>query len=202
MGELILKDIWAMGKALKVYTLFLNGYLALALMRLFELEIAVAMIHVVIVLFPLGTFTYDAEFTLTRAKIGARYLLVLLAALFSATAGFLSSVLLLKTEIWAEHLRVVLVSLGTGLLAADFALPVCCKMKQWSAQPNVCFAISLPVVVLFAVFRLRLLEEGPLGLFGPAQSWWGILCFLLLALAGFGVSFLLSSRMAEKRVGL
>lgn len=189
-----------MGKTLKAYALFLYGYLALALMGVFSLEMAVAMIHVVIMMLPLGAFSHTVrgEENGGRVMVRARYCLVLLAALVSGAAGLLGSVFLSVTGAWRGHLNVVLISLGTGLLVADFALPLCCKQGQGKGRPWLYVMVFLPVAALFGLVRLGLMKEGGPGSTLPVQPPRVLGCCLLLALAGLGVSFRISCRAAEQ----
>lgn len=204
MKALIWKDICAMGRALKIYTLFLCGYLILALLGLFDLKVAAAMLHVVILMLPLGAFAHEPEGVENmpranqRAEVGARYLLVLLSALTSGVIGLFGSTFLsvIGAENRAEYVCVVLISLGAGLLVAEFMLPFYCKFGVKRARPYLYAVIVLPMLALFGQFRLENLESGVFGwMAGAAQRRENLLLFLLVGIAGLGLSYLISCRL-------
>ena len=179
------------------------GYLALALVGLFELEIAVAMFHLVIMMLPIGAHSWGKmnsggqKYISDEKLVRAKYLSVPLAALISSTLGLVSGVFLKIAGVGdvSQHLSVVFLAVGTGVVIAGLFLPLCCKLGAERARPYLYAVAFLPMLGLFGVLRLGFWEEfawngnGVLG--GPLQF---ALSFLLFALAGHGMSFLFSYR--------
>lgn len=124
MCGLIWKDFLVLRKTLRLYVLFLLGYLGMALLGIFDLTFVTTFCSVILMILPISAFSYD-EFarwdryarTLplsTRQLVGGRYLFVLLLMLAVAAIGAVSAVLLSFTgsvDLW-ESLGTQLVSLA------------------------------------------------------------------------------------------
>ena len=113
MRGLIWKDFLVLRKTLRLYVLFLLGYLGMALLGIFDLTFVTAFCAVILMILPISAFSYD-EFarwdryarTLPlspRQLVGGRYLFVLLLMLAVAAIGAVSAVLLSFTgsaDLW------------------------------------------------------------------------------------------------------
>lgn len=215
MTGLIWKDILVMRKTLRTYALFLLFYAALAVMGLFSLSVVTAMVEVIMMMLPIGAFSYDEQakwdkyafaMPLSRRQIvSARYGFTLIMALGSAAFGLLACVVLSfidPTQLLVENLASVLVALGIGLFIADVLLPLCYKLGPERARPYLYLVVFLPTLLLFGAGKLGLLDSldlswidslssvGVLGLFALVP---------LVALAGLAVSWLCSCRILEQK---
>ena len=94
MYGLIWKDFLVLRKTLRLYVLFLLGYLGMALLGIFDLTFVTTFCVVILMILPISAFSYD-EFarwdryarTLplsSRQIVGGRYLFVLLLLLVVA----------------------------------------------------------------------------------------------------------------------
>lgn len=214
MTGLVLKDILVMRKTLKTYALFLCFYLFLSLLGIFDVYFVTAMINVIIMMLPIGTFSYDEvakwdryamSLPLSRRRIvGARYLFVLLTTLVSAAFGLLAVTLLsiAGNVILLEALSTILTSMGVGLLIADILLPLCYKLGPERARPYLYLVVFVPLILLFGGYKLGLLDEVDLSWIGNLPDVDILLLFSLVplgALAGLAVSFLISCRIVEQK---
>lgn len=214
MTGLVWKDILVMRKTLKTYVLFLGFYLLLAVLGMFDLSFVTAMVEVIVMMLPIGAFSYDEiakwdRYAMTlpisrRTIVGARYLFVLLMALGAAAFGLLACVLLsmAKGANLTEYLATILVSTGVALFIADILLPLSYKLGPERARPYLYVVVFLPLVVLFGAYQFGLLDyvdlswidalpnAGILGMFATVP---------LVMLVGLGVSFLISCRIMEKK---
>ena len=102
MYGLIWKDFLVLRKTLRLYVLFLLGYLGMALLGIFDLTFVTTFCVVILMILPISAFSYD-EFarwdryarTLplsSRQIVGGRYLFVLLLLLVVAAIGAVSAV--------------------------------------------------------------------------------------------------------------
>ncbi len=101
MYGLIWKDFLVLRKTLRLYVLFLLGYLGMALLGIFDLTFVTTFCVVILMILPISAFSYD-EFarwdryarTLplsSRQIVGGRYLFVLLLLLVVAAIGAVKS---------------------------------------------------------------------------------------------------------------
>ena len=101
MYGLIWKDFLVLRKTLRLYVLFLLGYLGMALLGIFDLTFVTTFCVVILMILPISAFSYD-EFarwdryarTLplsSRQIVGGRYLFVLLLLLVVAAIGAVRS---------------------------------------------------------------------------------------------------------------
>lgn len=91
MCGLIWKDFLVLRKTLRLYVLFLLGYLGMALLGIFDLTFVTTFCSVILMILPISAFSYDESArwdryarTLplsTRQLVGGRYLFVLLLML-------------------------------------------------------------------------------------------------------------------------
>lgn len=214
MTGLVMKDILAMRKTLKTYALFLCLYLLLAVLGAFERSFVSAMISIIVMMLPIGAFSYDEaakwdRFAMSlplfrRSVVGARYLFVLLMALMAASFGLLASLFVSLTgdTVLTQALATILVSLGTGLLIADILLPLSYKLRPERARPYLYLVVFTPLILLFGGYKLDFLNSSTLGWLDRLSDA-GILGLLslvpLTALAGLLLSFLISCRIVERK---
>ena len=214
MTGLVWKDILVMRKTLKTYVLFLGFYLLLAVLGMFELSFVTAMVNVIVMMLPIGAFSYDEiakwdRYAMTlpvsrRAIVGARYLFVLLMALSAAAFGLLACVFLSITRDTdlTENLASILVSMGVALFIADILLPLSYKLGPERARPYLYVVVFLPSVVLFGAYQFGLLDYVDLSWIDalPNAGILGVFATVPLAmLVGLGVSFLISCRIVEQK---
>lgn len=214
MTGLIWKDILVMRKTLKTYVLFLGFYLLLAVLGMFDLSFVTAMINVIVMMLPIGAFSYDEiakwdRYAMTlpisrRTIVGARYLFVLLMALGAAAFGLLACVLLsmAKGANLTEYLATILVSTGVALFIADILLPLSYKLGPERARPYLYVVVFLPLVVLFGAYQFGLLDYVDLSWIDalPNAGILGVFATVpLVMLVGLGASFLISCRIMEKK---
>ena len=214
MTGLVLKDILVMRPTLKTYALFLAFYLLLAIMGVFDISLVTTMINVIIMMLPIGAFSYDEaakwdryamSLPLSRRRIvGARYLFVLLMALVAASFGLLAGVFVSMAGegVLMEALASILLSLGIGLCIADILLPLSYKLGPERARPYLYLVVFVPLIMLFGGYKLGLLDEVDLSWIGSLPDVGILLLFSLVplgALAGLAVSFLISCRIVEQK---
>lgn len=210
MTGLLLKDLLVLQKSLKTYVLFLGGYLVMALMGLFAISFVTAMVQVILLMLPMSAFAYDDQakwdrYAMSlplgrRAVVGSRYLFLLVIVAI-ATAFNLASCLVVVLSGRSdgagilEAVLAMLVSSGIGLLIAEVMLPLSYKMGPERARPFLYALVFLPMIALFAISKLGLLNGLDLSfldrLSGPGLL--GVFSLIpLAALAGMGVSYLVS----------
>lgn len=214
MTGLVMKDILVMRKTLKSYALFLCLYLLLSLLGVFDIYFVTAMINVIIMMLPIGTFSYDEvakwdryamSLPLSRRRIvGARYLFALFMALMAAAFGLLAVVLLsiVGNVVLIEALSTILTSIGVGLFITDILLPLCYKLGPERARPYLYLVVFLPLIALFGSYKLGLLDSIDLSWIDQLPDAGILFVFSLVplgALAGLVVSFLISCRIMEKK---
>ncbi|MEA4933008.1 MAG: ABC-2 transporter permease [Lawsonibacter sp.] len=216
MTGLILKDILVMRKTLKTYLLFLVFYAAMALFGVFSLNFVVAFIQVIVMMLPISAFAYDERAKWDRyamalplgrrTVVAARYSFVLLMLLISAVVGLSVGIALSFSDpgsSMVEYLGTVLVSLGVGLLIADIILPLNYKLGPERARPYLYAVFFLPAIAAFGAAKLGMLDG--LRNFSaldqmPDASVLGLFSLVpVAALAGLGVSYLISCRIVERK---
>ena len=203
MYGLIWKDFLVLRKTLRLYVLFLLGYLGMALLGIFDLTFVTTFCVVILMILPISAFSYD-EFarwdryarTLplsSRQIVGGRYLFVLLLLLVVAAIGAVSAVLL-----W-ESLGAQLASLGAALFIVDVMLPLNYRLGPEKARPFLFAVTFLPFILLFLLAKADILDLSFLDRLRPGQVIAGFILVLLTALAGLAVSFLISCRVTERK---
>lgn len=160
MTGLMIKDALVMRKTLRLYALFLLFYSGLAVLGVFPMSMALAMVEVIVMVLPISSFSYDEAAKWDRyaavlpvgrtAVVKARYLFLLLVLLAAAAIGLVGSILasLLAREDLGELLATLLVSMGLGLMIADIMLPVVYQLGPERARPWMYVIIFAPIVVL------------------------------------------------------
>ena len=98
MTGLMMKDALVMRKTLRLYALFLLFYSGLAVLGVFPMSMALAMVEVIVMVLPISSFSYDEAAKWDRyaavlpvgrtAVVKARYLFLLLVLLAAAAIGF------------------------------------------------------------------------------------------------------------------
>ena len=205
MYGLIWKDFLVLRKTLRLYVLFLLGYLGMALLGIFDLTFVTTFCVVILMILPISAFSYD-EFarwdryarTLplsSRQIVGGRYLFVLLLLLVVAAIGAVSAVLL---SLW-ESLGAQLASLGAALFIVDVMLPLNYRLGPEKARPFLFAVTFLPFILLFLLAKADILDLSFLDRLRPGQVIAGFILVLLTALAGLAVSFLISCRVTERK---
>ena len=198
MRELVVKDMLAMGRTLKVYALFLSAYLVLALLGMFDPTVVLALIPVVVLMLPVGAFVSGESegqelFPKGRSIVAARYILVLFSIVAGGSLGFFTSVFLsaVGPDDWTKGMAVVTTSLGAAVLLVDILLPLYYHLGQERAQSYLRGILFAAMIALFGAFRFD--AAGQERILGRSTL------FLLFSLAGLGVSFLISCRLAERK---
>ena len=170
MTGLMMKDALVMRKTLRLYALFLLFYSGLAVLGVFPMSMALAMVEVIVMVLPISSFSYDEAAKWDRyaavlpvgrtAVVKARYLFLLLVLLAAAAIGLVGSILasLLAREDLGELLATLLVSMGLGLMIADIMLPVVYQLGPERARPWMYVIIFAPIVVLLGGAKLGLFD--------------------------------------------
>lgn len=213
MTGLLLKDILVMSKTLKTYVLFLMFYLAMAALGLFTISFVTAFIQVIVMMMPIGIFSYDEAakweryamtFPLSRRQlVGGRYLFTLVTAIGAALFGLLACVILSAADgsvSVTEDLLTVAISLAVGILMADILLPLCYKLGPERARPYLYAIVFLPIVVLLGGYKLGLFRDLDLSWLNELSDAYVMsigLLSVLIAAVGLGMSFLISCRVME-----
>ena len=145
MTGLMMKDALVMRKTLRLYALFLLFYSGLAVLGVFPMSMALAMVEVIVMVLPISSFSYDEAAKWDRyaavlpvgrtAVVKARYLFLLLVLLAT-----------------------LLVSMGLGLMIADIMLPVVYQLGPERARPWMYVIIFAPIVVLLGGAKLGLFD--------------------------------------------
>ena len=216
MTGLIWKDILVMQKNLRFYVLFLAAYFGLAVVGVFEITFVTTFSTVMLLMIPISSFSFDEAARWDRFAralplgpriiVGARYLFVVLillgVSLFSILCALLFAGLGLGDVSLIENTAAVMGSMGAGLLLVDVMLPLCYKLGAERARPYLFAVFLIPFVVVFLLlhfgselgldlsFLNQLPELTALGLVG---------LFPLAALAGLGLSFLISCRIMDRK---
>ena len=104
MTGLMMKDALVMRKTLRLYALFLLFYSGLAVLGVFPMSMALAMVEVIVMVLPISSFSYDEAAKWDRyaavlpvgrtAVVKARYLFLLLVLLALDNLSFVPSMLL------------------------------------------------------------------------------------------------------------
>ena len=102
MTGLMIKDALVMRKTLRLYALFLLFYSGLAVLGVFPMSMALAMVEVIVMVLPISSFSYDEAAKWDRyaavlpvgrtAVVKARYLFLLLVLLAAAATGAIVNV--------------------------------------------------------------------------------------------------------------
>ena len=145
MTGLMMKDALVMRKTLRLYALFLLFYSGLAVLGVFPMSMALAMVEVIVMVLPISSFSYDEAAKWDRyaavlpvgrtAVVKARYLFLLLVLLAT-----------------------LLASMGLGLMIADIMLPVVYQLGPERARPWMYVIIFAPIVVLLGGAKLGLFD--------------------------------------------
>ena len=104
MTGLMMKDALVMRKTLRLYALFLLFYSGLAMLGVFPMSMALAMVEVIVMVLPISSFSYDEAAKWDRyaavlpvgrtAVVKARYLFLLLVLLAAAAIGLVGNIIL------------------------------------------------------------------------------------------------------------
>ena len=104
MTGLMMKDALVMRKTLRLYALFLLFYSGLAVLGVFPMSMALAMVEVIVMVLPISSFSYDEAAKWDRyaavlpvgrtAVVKARYLFLLLVLLAAAAIGLVGNIIL------------------------------------------------------------------------------------------------------------
>jgi len=214
MSGLVWKDILVMRKSLRTYGLLLLFYLMMVVMGMLPLSVVVAMVEVIIRILPISAFSYDemakwdrcvAAMPLGKREIvGARYLFALVMTMISAAFGLATCALMtiVGDGQIAEGIITVLVALAVGLLIADFLLPLCYKLGPERARPYMYLVIFIPTLAFFAMAQTEILDRVDFSWLDrlPEGGVLGLAALLpMAALAGLGLSWLISCRIMEKK---
>ena len=165
MTGLMMKDALVMRKTLRLYALFLLFYSGLAVLGVFPMSMALAMVEVIVMVLPISSFSYDEAAKWDRyaavlpvgrtAVVKARYLFLLLVLLAAAAIGLVGSILasLLAREDLGELLATLLVSMGLGLMIADIMLLGGAKLGLFDGI-DLSWLDQLPELAVLGVFAL------------------------------------------------
>lgn len=212
MSGLVLKDFLMLRKSLKIYAGLLAVYLVLAVFGMMQVSFIASMMTVIIMVLPLSAFSWDElarwdRYAMSlplgrRRVVGARYLTALLLALCAGALGLVVCVVssILDGGGLAEGTAVLAAALTSGLVVLDLMLPLVYKLGHERARPWLLAIVFAPIVALAAAARFGVLDRADFSwierLSPPAFLGLAAL-FPALALAGFGLSFLVSCRIAE-----
>lgn len=207
MTGLIAKDFLVMRKTIRTYILFLLFYFVMTVWGLFSISFVTGMVQIIIMMLPLGAFSYDElakwdRYALSlplgrRAVAGARYLFALILALFAALFGLVTCIILPGPSL-VENCLSVMVSLGLGLLYCDILLPLTYKLGPERARPYFYLVIFLPIILLFGAYKIGLFNSLYfLKQISEATAITFLFLLPLLPLLGMGVSYLISCRILE-----
>ena len=155
MTGLMMKDALVMRKTLRLYALFLLFYSGLAVLGVFPMSMALAMVEVIVMVLPISSFSYD------EAAKWDRYAAVLpvgRTAVVKARYLFLLLVLLAVVSKVVGCGLGLLVSMGLGLMIADIMLPVVYQLGPERARPWMYVIIFAPIVVLLGGAKLGLFD--------------------------------------------
>lgn len=214
MIGLVWKDILVMRKSLRTYGMLLLFYLAMVVMEMMPLSMVIAIVEVIIMILPISAFSYDemarwdryamAMPLSKRELVGARYLFALLMTLIAGAFGFASCAFMAVTGngTVSEGLATVLVALAGGLVITDILLPLCYKLGPERARPYMYLVIFVPTLALFAVAKTGILDSVDFGWLNQLSEGavLGLFALLpLLALAGLGLSWMVSCRIMERK---
>ena len=211
MTGLMMKDALVMRKTLRLYALFLLFYSGLAVLGVFPMSVALAMVEVIVMVLPISSFSYDEAAKWDRyaavlpvgrtAVVKARYLFLLLVLLAAAAIGLVGSILasLLAREDLGELLATLLVSMGLGLMIADIMLPVVYQLGPERARIALYVTLLLPVAALFVSIKGELWSGSQVTHLEELPPLLLLLPYLLLVGVALAVSFAVSCGiMAEK----
>lgn len=180
MTGLMMKDALVMRKTLRLYALFLLFYSGLAVLGVFPMSMALAMVEVIVMVLPISSFSYD------EAAKWDRYAAVLPVGRTAVVKGPVSLPaagaagggghraggehpgLPAGTGGSGELLATLLVSMGLGLMIADIMLPVVYQLGPERARPWMYVIIFAPIVVLLGGAKLGLFDGIDLVLAGSA----------------------------------
>lgn len=217
MTGLLIKDMLVSLKTLKAYATVMGFYVLMALLDIFQLGFAASFISIMMVMLPIGAFSYDEaakwdryamSLPLKRSQIVAgRYLYTLVVVLAALAFTCFASLLLsqVKDVNLLETLSSAVVSAGIGLLIADILLPLSYRLGPERARPFLYAVVFVPLIALFLAARA--------GLFGAVDLSWldrlvdsspaavlGVFSLVpLLGFAGMLVSYLISCRILVRK---
>lgn len=215
MTGLIAKDFLVSKRSLKAYFGIMIFYAVLTFMGVFNISFVTAFVSVMLIMLPIGTFSYDEaakwdRYAMAlplgrRAVVGARYLFTLLVTLISLALALLSGVAVSVTGqgSFIEVMVTAFATLASGLLVSDLLLPLCYKLGAERARPYLYAIIFIPVIVLFLAFRMGVRIDtswlDSLLLSSPGALLALSALPLLAALALMFVSYLISCRVAANK---
>ena len=211
MIGLITKDFLVMRKALKSYVLLMGIYIILAYLDFFDYSFIITFIQMVLAVMPISAFAYDEQakwdrYAMSlplgrRGVVGARYLFVLGLTLFTVAAGLAGTALLYLVH-QADPLEMfvtLMVSTTIGLLIPTILLPLSYKLGAERARPYLYAIIFIPIIAVVLLVKAGVLDMSLLkgmDLLAPTALAGGAVLLPLAGLAAFGVSYLISCRIA------
>ena len=212
MTGLIMKDMLVSKRSLKAYLGIMIFYVVLTFMGVFSIAFVTAFVSVMLIMLPIGAFTYDEQAKWDRyamalplgrrAVVGARYCFTLLVTLISLALAVLSGVAVSVTGqgSFIEVMFTAFTTLAAGLLVADLLLPLCYKLGAERARPFLYAIVFIPIIVLFLAFRMGVRIDTSsldrLALSSPGALLALSALPVLAALALMLVSYLISCRVA------
>lgn len=214
MSGLILKDFLVMRKSLKVYGIMLVIYLALVALGMLSVTFFITVFNILIMMLPMSTFSWDElarwdRYAMTlplgrRRVVGARYLFALLLTLCAGTISlFLCAVAsILNGEELMLGITIEITALTAGLLMLDLMLPILYRLGPERGRPWLFVIIFLPVLAIAGAARFGVIDSMDFRWINdlPAPAFIGLVVLVpVLAIAGFGASYLISCRIAEKK---
>lgn len=214
MSGLVWKDLLVARKTLKAYAGVLGLYILLCAAGVFELSMVLAMVTIMVSMIPIGAFAYDEQakwdkyaisLPLGRRKVvGARYLFALLVMLLVVALGLVFCVLtsFRESQSLAELTATLLATTGVGILILDIIFPINYKLGPERARPYFYAVCFIPFVLLLLVSELDLLKGLDLNWVERLSDGAVLGLFALIplgALAGLGLSWLVSCRIVENK---
>lgn len=211
MTGLITKDFLVMRKALKPYLLIMALYAVMAWLDILNYGFIITFIQVMLMVLPISAFAYDEQakwdryamsLPLGRHKVvGARYLFVLILTLATTAIGLATTAILtLARE--ADPVEMILtleVSTTIGLLVPAVILPLSYKLGAERARPYLYAIIFIPTIAFVLLAKADLVDLSALNRLNSLSSAsivGGAALLPLAGLAGLGISYLISCRVA------
>ena len=228
MTGLLIKDFLVLRKTLKAYLLFLLFYAALSVLGALPISLVLAFLQLIIMMLPISAFAFDEQAkwdhyamalpVSRRTVVTSRYMLLLSMFAFSMVVSLLIGVILsfcappnfveqalgvtVTTIALYDTMLIAILSLGFGLIIADFLLPLNYKLGPERSRPYL-YAIALcPAIILFSAGRLGLFDHVDFSFFlhlSPSTALALASLLPLIGLVGLYISYQVSCRIVAHK---
>lgn len=210
MRGFLLKDILVSRKLMKSYALMMLAYLIFSVMGVFQIGVSVAMGQVVMMMLPLGVFSYDEAVKWSRFgavlpqgrrdMVRGRYAFALSCTLLVTAYSLAVCVLfsLMDRGDLGESVASALGSLAVGLLILAIMLPLNYRLGPERARPYLFLVILAPFALVFLLQYTKVLNFARLNVTVTAQHViWVTAGLVALMLGVLVVSYLVSFRIVN-----